>query len=184
MRQNRAIFLDRDGTVIKHVHYLTDPAQVELAPGCVEALQLLYAHGFYLVVVSNQSVIGRGTGTEAQVNACNKRMVNLLAEHEIKLDGLYYCPHVPEDYCKCRKPKTGMLQMAAGELRLDLPTSVMIGDNITDVEAGHNAGCALSILLGDAPEGVTCMTAENLPEAAELVLKLSILGGTPKKHDL
>jgi len=87
-----------------------------------------------------------------QVNACNKRMVNLLAEHEIKLDGLYYCPHIPEDYCKCRKPKTGMLQMAAGELRLDLPTSVMIGDNITDVTpdaATRNSGCPATPTIRD-----------------------------------
>jgi D-glycero-D-manno-heptose 1,7-bisphosphate phosphatase len=182
MELQKAIFLDRDGTVIQHEHYLTDANKVALAHGTPRALQLFKDAGYLLVVITNQSVIGRGDGTEEEVNACNRRMCDLLNEHELEFDGLYYCPHTPEDHCRCRKPKPGMLNQAAHDLHLDIGQCVMIGDNITDVEAGHNAGCIFSILIGEPPEGSSCLSCESLLESAELVFKMIELGGITRPH--
>jgi len=182
MELQKAVFLDRDGTIIQHEPYLTDSNKVALALGTPKALELFKEAGYLLVVITNQSVIGRGDGTEEQVNACNQRMCDLLGEHEIEFDGLYYCPHAPEAHCRCRKPKPGMLNQAAQDLHLDLGQCVMIGDNITDVEAGHNAGCIFSILLGEPPEGTSCLACESLLVAAELLFKMIELGGITKPH--
>lgn len=144
---NKAMFLDRDGTVIEHVHYLTNPDEVRLVPQCAEVLQRVRNAGFLLVVISNQSIIGRGTGTVEQVNACNARMEKLLLAEGVDVDLVLFCPHAPEDKCACRKPEPGLLNEAARQLRIDLEESVMIGDNITDIEAGKNARCRLNLYV-------------------------------------
>ncbi len=167
---NKAVFLDRDGTVIEHVHYVTDPAKVAIVPGGVEALRQLWDDGYLLVVVSNQSLVGRGYGTIEDVEAVNARMLELLAEGGVTIDCVKYCPHRPEDDCPNRKPQPGMLQEAAEELDIDLARSVMIGDNITDTEAGKNAGCSLNVLLGVAEGSARPVVAKDLPEAVEFVL--------------
>ena len=167
---NKAVFLDRDGTVIEHVHYVTDPAKVAIVPGGVEALRKLRDDGYLLVLVSNQSLVGRGYGTVEDVGAVNERRLELLSEGGVTIDCVKYCPHRPEDECPNRKPNPGMLLEAAKELDIDLGLSVMIGDNVTDVEAGENAGCALNVLLGEAEGSAGSVTAKNLSEAAGLVL--------------
>ena len=167
---NKAVFLDRDGTVIEHVHYLSDPAKVAIVPGGVEALKKLKNHGYLLVVVSNQSLVGRGYGTAEDVEAVNARMCELLAESGVTIDSVKYCPHLPDAECPNRKPNPGMLLEAAKEFDIDLSQSVMIGDNITDVEAGENAGCSLNVLLGAAKGTAGCTVAKDLHEAVELVL--------------
>ena len=144
---NKAVFLDRDGTVIEHVHYLVNPAEVRLVSECAEALKLARDAGYLLVVVSNQSVIGRRTGTREEVEACNARMGQLLRAEGVNLDLVLFCPHSPDDGCECRKPRPGLLQQAARDLGIDLAESVMIGDHVTDVEAGENAGCRLNLYL-------------------------------------
>ncbi len=167
---NKAVFLDRDGTVIEHVHYVTDPAKVAIVPGGVEALRKLRDDGYLLVLVSNQSLVGRGLGTVEDVEAVNARMLELLAEGGVTIDCVKYCPHRPEDECPNRKPNPGMLLEAAKEFDIDLGLSVMIGDNVTDVEAGKNAGCLLNILLGAGQGSAGCTVAEDLVEAVEMVL--------------
>ena len=167
---NKAVFLDRDGTVIEHVHYVTDPAKVAIVPGGVEALRKLRDDGYLLVLVSNQSLVGRGYGTVEDVEAVNARMLELLAEGGVTIDCVKYCPHRPEDDCPNRKPNPGMLLEAAKELDIDLGLSVMIGDNVTDVEAAENAGCSLNVLLGAGEESTEFVVAKDLPEAVELVL--------------
>lgn len=147
----RAAFLDRDDTIIRNIPYLTDPDRVELMPGAVEGLRLLHEAGYVLVMVSNQSLVNRGVGTHADVDAVNKRMQALLDEHGVALDHLYYCTHVPEDECDCRKPKPGLLLRAAKKLGIDLTASFMFGDKETDVEAGLRAGCKHSLCVGEAP---------------------------------
>ncbi len=167
---NKAVFLDRDGTVIEHVHYVTDPGKVAIVPGGVEALRKLRDDGYLLVLVSNQSLVGRGYGTVEDVEAVNARMLELLAEGGVTIDCVKYCPHRPEDECPNRKPNPGMLLEAAKELDIDLGLSVMIGDNLSDVEAGRNAGCRLNILIDLAGGSGDFPSVAGLPEAVETVL--------------
>ena len=148
-----AVFLDRDGTVIEHVHYLLNPADVRLLPGVAEALIQLRRAGFFCVLITNQSVIGRGMITEGRLQEIHSEMNRQLAERGAALDGVYYCPDVPTGDDRTvvenmnRKPGPGMLLQAASDLRLDLARSWMVGDLISDVLAGLNAGCR-SILVG------------------------------------
>ncbi len=167
---NKAVFLDRDGTIIDHVHYVTDPDKVAIVPGGIEALRRLRDDGYLLVIVSNQSLVGRGLGTVEDVEAVNARMLELLAQGGLTIDCVKYCPHRPDDGCPNRKPNPGMLLEAAKELDIDIGLSVMIGDNITDVEAGKNAGCSLNVFLGKAEGTAGSAIAKDLPKAAKLVL--------------
>ncbi|HEY4121088.1 MAG TPA: HAD family hydrolase [Byssovorax sp.] len=135
----RALFLDRDGTLVVDVGYPRDPALVQLIPGALEALRDLERE-FALVVVSNQSGIGRGLITPAEAAAVDARVRELFAAGGIEFAGVYHCPHAPDDHCTCRKPKPGMLEQAARELDLDLATSVIVGDKASDLEAGLAVG--------------------------------------------
>ena len=139
----RAIFLDRDGTLIVDVGYPRDPDRVEILPGALEALRRF--SGWALVVVSNQSGIGRGLITPAEAAAVHERFVARFAEAGIVFAGVYYCPHAPDAGCACRKPEPGMLRDAARELGLDLAASIMIGDKAADVAAGVAAGVAAAL---------------------------------------
>lgn len=150
----RAIFLDRDGTLIREAEYLSDPAGVELLPGTVAGLKRLAGAGYKLIVVSNQSGVARGFFDEFSVIAVQTRLQDLLAQQGVRLDRSYYCPHHPqgtvEAYqreCECRKPKTGMLQQARQEFDLDLAASWMIGDKTADIECGRAAGCGTVLVL-------------------------------------
>lgn len=168
---NKAVFLDRDGTLIEHIHYLTDPNRVKIVDGGAEALKRLQEAGYLLVVVSNQSLVGRGYGTEDDVNAVNARMAELLQSAGVTLDSVKYCPHHPDEDCPNRKPKPGMLLEAAEELNIDLTQSVMIGDNPTDTGAGENARCRLNILLVEPGSSAQGPSAGSLSEAADRVLQ-------------
>lgn len=139
---DRAVFLDRDGVLIADKGYISRPEDVEILPGVRDALLKLQAAGWRLVVVTNQSGIGRGLFSVEDYERVTARMCELI---QVEFGGIFFCPHVPEDGCKCRKPKPGMLQAAAQALSIDLAQSVMIGDRWTDVEAGTAAGCRLSL---------------------------------------
>jgi len=154
----KAVFIDKDGTLITNVPYNANPDLVRLEPGAAEALQLLHKHGYALVVVSNQSGIAHGYFEDEAMQAVKDRITALLQCCGIQLDGFFYCPHHPqgsvEKYaiaCACRKPKPGMLLQAAGLLDIDLRQSWMIGDILHDVEAGNRAGCH-TILLDNGHE--------------------------------
>ena len=146
---NKAILLDRDGTLIRERNYLCDPDQVELERGALEALQRLEAAGYLLVVVTNQSGIGRGLFTAREFGAVQARLAELLAEGGLSIAAEYHCPHHPTagvgEYlraCDCRKPAPGMLEQAIRELDLDRSACVMVGDNLSDIGAGRAAGVA------------------------------------------
>lgn len=160
----KAVFLDRDGTVIEDVGYPRDPEQVRLLPGAAEALERLRRAGFALVVVSNQSGIGRGLVTEEEAAAVHRRFVSALAERGIELAGAFYCPHAPADGCSCRKPSPELLRRAADELHLDLECSFMVGDKDSDVEAGRRAGCA-AVLIASTGDGWNAV-ADGILDAA------------------
>ena len=166
----KAVFLDRDGTIIKHVHYLADPEKVEIVPQGIEALTRLQAAGYLLVVVSNQSLVGRGLGTTEDVEAVNARMVELFEAGGVTFDAVKYCPHRPEDNCPDRKPNPGMLRDAARDLKIDLAASMMIGDNITDVGAGKNAGCRRNYLIAIESLDTDAVQVATLAEAVDLIL--------------
>jgi lipopolysaccharide heptosyltransferase II len=139
----RAIFLDRDGTLLDLVPYLHDPAQVRLVPGAAEALRAARQAGFALVVVTNQSGIARGLFREEDVTRVHARVQEALAPAGVAIDRFYHCPHHPDftGPCDCRKPEPGLYRRAAAELGLDLQRSFAIGDTVEDLQAAQRAGC-------------------------------------------
>jgi len=143
----RALFVDRDGTLIADTGYPRDPALVELLPGAADALREL-SGSFALVIVSNQSGIGRGLISEAEARAVHDRVIDRFARVGVEFAGAYYCPHAPGDGCPCRKPAPGLLLDAARELGLDLTASIMLGDKPSDLTAGRAAGCRHMIRFG------------------------------------
>ena len=148
MSGRAAVFLDRDGTLIDDVGYLSDPEDVRLVPGAADALRALRGDGLALVVVSNQSGIGRGLTTQEEADAVHRRFLEELERTDAGIDAAYYCPHTPEDGCLCRKPLPGLILDAARELELDLERSTMVGNSDVDVAAGEAAGTR-TILLGE-----------------------------------
>lgn len=180
-----AVFLDRDGTIIQHVHYLGDPKDVRLIPGAAGAIARLQAQGFACVVVTNQSAIGRGMITEDQLEQIHDEMNRQLTALGVAVDAIEYCPEAPDSDDRRtvehtdRKPGPGMLFRAARRLGLDLDASWMVGDMLSDVLAGVNARCKGSILVrtgkGLSAEEQATMKhayhiAADLPAAAELIL--------------
>lgn len=152
---SKAVFLDRDGTLMVDHGYVGDPSQVELLPGVVTALLALQGAGYSLIIVSNQSGIGRGLLTEADVNAVNQRLRTILGSHGIYLNGIYYCSHSPEHGCDCRKPKPGLLLAALSGHRLNPAECYMLGDKWSDVEAGAAAGVT-PVYIGTHVEEPPC----------------------------
>ena len=150
----RALFIDRDGTLITDVGYPRDPALVEPLPGAFDALRALQGR-FALVIISNQSGIGRGLITEPEARAVHDRVIAVFAHAGVRFAGAYYCPHAPEASCACRKPAPGLLLDAARDLGLDLAASIMLGDKPSDVAAGRAAGCRAILLGPDVADGVT-----------------------------
>ena len=150
MSGDPAVFLDRDGTLIDDVGYISDPQDVRLVPGAADALRALRNAGFRLVVISNQSGLGRGDVTQEQADSVHERFLDELQRAGARIDAAYYCPHAPDEGCRCRKPLPGLILDAARDLGLDLERSVMVGNSDVDVSAGEAAG-ARAILLGDGP---------------------------------
>lgn len=177
------IFLDRDGTVIQHVHHLTEASDVQIIDRAAEAIAALQRAGYVCVIVTNQSVVGRGMLSLDGLDKVHEAMDRQLAERGVSLDGLYFCPHIPTQKDPTviehpdRKPGPGMLLRAAEELDLDLTRSWMIGDSISDIYAGKNAGCRGSILVRtgmghrvDADDHAIDFVASNLYDAACYIL--------------
>lgn len=157
--KQKAIFLDRDGTINKYVGFLRNIDDFELIEGVSEAIKKINQSGYLAIVVTNQPVIARGEVTWDELHEIHKKMETLLGKDGAYIDGIYICPHHPDkgfegerpEYkfdCDCRKPKPGLLLQAAKEFNIDLSQSIMIGDSENDVKAGRNAGLKSSILLG------------------------------------
>ena len=169
--KQKAVFLDRDGTINRYVGFLRDIDDFELLPGVAEAVKRINASGYLAIVVTNQPVIARGEVTFEQLHEIHNKMETLLGAEGAYLDGIYYCPHHPhKGYegevpelkfdCECRKPKPGMLLKAAKDFNIDLAASWMIGDGENDIEAGKAAGCKTS-LVGRGEYGQD-MTVDSL----------------------
>jgi D-glycero-D-manno-heptose 1,7-bisphosphate phosphatase len=143
-----AVFLDRDGVLIENrSDYVRDWSQVSIFPDTPAALSSIRSAGYKIVIVTNQSAVGRGLISAETAEAINQRLVEHLRREGGHIDAVYMCPHQPQDACNCRKPKPGLLLQAAGELSLDLHRSWMIGDAWSDLQAGHAASVHLSILV-------------------------------------
>jgi len=147
MPRIRNILLDRDGTVILDKHYQHDPAELEFESGAVEGLARLAGAGMRFFVLTNQSGIGRGYFSEQAMDACTRRLDEMLAAHGVIVTDTIYCPHAPEDTCRCRKPDTGMWEVLRERHGLLPEECVMIGDKIADVHFGLRAGLAASVLV-------------------------------------
>lgn len=156
-QKQRAIFLDRDGTLNKEVNFLTNIDDLELLPGAAEAVKKINQAGYLAIVITNQPVIARGEVTLQQLNEIHAKLETLLGREGAYIDGLYFCPHHPDkgfegerpEYkrdCECRKPKAGMVLQAARDFNIDLSASYMIGDRDKDVECGQAAGLKQSVL--------------------------------------
>lgn len=173
-----AAFLDRDGTIIREVNYLSDPDQVDLVPGAAGAIQSLADAGFAIVIVTNQSGIARGLYTTEQFDAVQQRVEEVLAAHGVVVDAVYHCPHHPRftGPCECRKPALGMYRAAAEAMQLDLAASIYVGDRVSDVlPALATEGRGFLVRTGygvaestELPPGIRVMS--DLAAVAEAVL--------------
>ena len=144
------MFLDRDGTLNYDPGYLKIAADLKLLAGVGPALARLKRVGAKLVVVTNQSGVGRGILTLKDLEAIHARLQGLLEQEDVALDAIYFCPHHPDDGCRCRKPNVGMVERAVSELQLDFRRFYLIGDHVRDIQLAHRVG-AKSILLTPAP---------------------------------
>jgi D-glycero-D-manno-heptose 1,7-bisphosphate phosphatase len=143
-----AVFLDRDGVINENRDdYVKSIDELEFLPGAVDAAGRLSAAGIRIVIVSNQQGVGRGIISPKSLEQVNAAVLRKLVESDVKVSGVYYCPHLKEDDCECRKPKPGLLIKAAADLEIDLNRSVFVGDAPSDVQAGRAAGCATVLVL-------------------------------------
>jgi D-glycero-D-manno-heptose 1,7-bisphosphate phosphatase len=177
----RAVFLDRDGTIIVEKHYLKDPAEVELIPGAAQALRRLRERGFLLIMVTNQSGIGRGYYTMADMARVNARILGDLARDEVLFEKVYFAPEAPDQPSRGRKPCPQFLFDARDEFGIDLGQSYMVGDKLADMECGWNARlrAALLVRTGHGEQAAQKLIESNprapvlkdLVEAVEWILR-------------
>ena len=150
--KQKAVFVDRDGTLNIHKGYITNPYDIELTDSAAEAINILHSLGYIVIMITNQPVIARGECTTENLKKIHCRLEMLLAEEKAFLDGIYYCPHHPDKgfdgeikelkiVCSCRKPAPGLILQAGQDFNVDMKKSFMVGDSLTDIEAGLNAGC-------------------------------------------
>lgn len=182
VNKQRAVFIDRDGTINKYVGFLTDIEDFELIDGVTDAIKKINSSGYLAIVVTNQPVVARGEVSFSELDQIHNKMETLLGKEGAYLDAIYYCPHHPhKGYegeveelkidCECRKPKPGMLLKAAGDFNIDLTRSWMIGDGENDIKAGNAAGCR-TILIGDSSFGQD-ISAQNLYDAVNKCMDMS-----------
>ncbi len=167
---NKAIFIDKDGTLIPDIPFNISPNLISLNPNLTDGLRSLSDAGFLIVIISNQSGVAHGYFTCEQLTNVKIRIEELLHEQKIALHGFYFCPHHPNGrvkefatVCNCRKPAPGLFGKAANELKIDLAQSWMIGDILNDVEAGKRAGCN-TILINNGNETEWVINAERTPD--------------------
>jgi D-glycero-D-manno-heptose 1,7-bisphosphate phosphatase len=180
MKPRRFAVLDRDGTVIVERNYLSDPAKVELLPGVGAALRHLREQGLGLIIVTNQSGVGRKYFELAQLEQIHDRLIELLRAENVILDGIYSCPHLPDDGCECRKPRPGLLARAAAEHGFIPEDCFVIGDKPCDIDLGRSVG-AFTVLVRTgygskfAEAGATRpdAVADDLADAARIIIARS-----------
>ena len=180
---NRAVFLDRDGVIIEESFEYCAPHrldQMKLISKSVDAIKLLNDNGFLIVIVTNQAGVSKGYFKRDNVMSFNNEMEKELRKKGAKIDAIYYCPHAEDDGCDCRKPRPGMLKKAEEALDIDLKQSFIVGDRISDIEAGKSVGCkAILVLTGYGTEESKNSSikhdfvANNLHDAAKYIVTSS-----------
>lgn len=175
---NKAVFVDRDGTIIAEKGYLADPAGVEILLYALEGIKFLKEAGFKIIVITNQSGVGRGYFTLKELKRVNNYVSKIFKENNAKIDGFYFCPHTPKDNCGCRKPKPGMIKRAQKDFDIDLKKSYVIGDSLKDIQLGQsNEMPAILIMTGYGEKTKKLIKpdfiAKNLFEAANWILRKS-----------
>lgn len=174
--KNKACFLDRDGVINEEAGYIRSPEQLKAFPFAGEAIKLLNEKGIKAIVVTNQSGIGRGYFDQKILDEIHRKLRRELAKEGAFLDAIYYCPHHPGDGCHCRKPKTGLFLKAAMDFNLDLGQCYTIGDKLTDLEAGREAGTKTILVLtgygkevlSNEEDPIFDYKADNLLEAVKI----------------
>lgn len=187
--KRRFVVLDRDGTIIEESMYLSDPKQVKLLPGAGRALRDLSQMGFGLVVITNQSGVGRGLFDEETLRRIHERLHEYLKLEGVRLDGVYFCPHRPDDDCSCRKPKLGLITKAGKELGFSPRDSIVIGDKVCDIDMGHSAGAVTILVRTGYGAGVEAeriaaadYVADDLQAAVAIIRRLAT-GQRSLDHD-
>jgi D-glycero-D-manno-heptose 1,7-bisphosphate phosphatase len=172
-RADRVVILDRDGTLVVDHGYLADPARLEFTVGAAEGLRWLYDCGYRLVLITNQSGVGRGFFSLADVSAVNSRLEKMVENAGAKLERVYFCPHSPAAACSCRKPALGLLRQAVRELDFNPIHATVIGDKASDMQFGRNAG-AKTVLIAESEvrDSSADVIAPNMREAAYAVAAL------------
>ncbi len=171
----KTVFVDRDGTIARDVHYCRRVEDFEFLPTVPEAIRLLNEHDFKTVVVTNQSGVARGYFTEATLLQIHQHMKKELARYGAWIDAIYYCPHHPDEGCECRKPRTGLFRQAARELDIDFSGSFVVGDMAMDIEAGRVLSCQ-TVLVTTGPQERSNIAnspdyiADSLLEAAQWII--------------
>ena len=168
---NKAVFLDRDGTIIEDKGYLKNPQDITLIQGAGEALADLKKAGFLLIVITNQSGIGRGFFSLDTVHRQHDYLQRLLAAYNVQLDCFEICPHAPDENCSCRKPQADMISRAAEKFNIEVSSSFMIGDKESDIQAGRQAGCKTILISSRNLEKTEAdTTVNNISEVADTVM--------------
>ena len=165
-----AAFVDRDGVINKEKNYLYKISEFEFTDHCIDALCNIVDAGYRIIVVTNQSGIGRGYYTETDYHKLTDWYVNKLKAHKVNITDVFFCPHYPSSrlaqyrkHCDCRKPKPGMILQAAEKYDINLATSVLIGDKLTDIQAGEAAGVGTNILVGGQIDLASVSAAMDIP---------------------
>ena len=173
MSIHKAVFLDRDGTIIADIPYLNDEKLITISKSAIQGLRLLQALQLKLIIITNQSGIARGFFSKNDLKRIHKNLVELLHREGIEILDVFYCPHHPDDACICRKPSSYMIERAAIKHRIDLKKSFMIGDKLIDVQAGNKAGVKSILLQSNAAESSPIhqpsYVAKNLLDACEWI---------------
>lgn len=149
---NKAVFIDRDGTIAKDVHYCSKPENFKFLSTVFDGFRILTKTEFKLIVITNQSGIARGYFDEDTLNKIHEKMKNIIESEGGRIDAVYYCPHHPNDKCNCRKPNIGLFKKAAQDWDINLTESYYIGNKFLDVEAANNSGCKAVLVPSEEPE--------------------------------
>ena len=169
-----AIFLDRDGVINRRrLDHVRSWADFEFLPGSLDGLREITRVGAPVVLVTNQSAVGRGLLSEADLGAIHQRMRNVISAAGGRIDAIYACLHTTGSGCDCRKPAPGLLKRAAVDLKLQIETSVLVGDSASDLEAAEAAGCAAILVADERPNGLdpAVATVSDLRQAADVIAR-------------
>ena len=177
-RLQPAVFLDRDGTINQDTGYIDSPERLFIIDGAASAIKRLNSKGFRVVVITNQSGVGRGYFTKEAADSVNKKLEEVLKREGAHLDGIYYCPHHPDDNCECRKPRIGLLEKAKNDLAIDFKKSYVIGDKVSDIEIAQGiGGKGILVLTGSGKDEKQKLDHEpsyiatDLKDAVEWIIK-------------